>query len=170
MNHKIIIFFCILCFNFCAGFTNPPEVIQNAHSFSKGKKFRLEFTGFTLYNAEMLHIKKNLLEKGISEDEQSEELLEVILEEQEPFYSYNKLHVLNFFASLLTFGVIPYYNKTEHTIVYRLSEKGKRPKETVHHLVLDQWRGFLILPLSPFYWPSSSFEKTLLDSIQEFEK
>ncbi|TGN00557.1 hypothetical protein [Leptospira yasudae] len=170
MNQKIIIFFCIFSFNFCAGFTNPTEIVQNGNATPKDKKVRFEFTGFSLYNSEMLHIKKNLLEKGFQEDETADLLLEIILEEQKPFYSYRTIHVLNFFASLFTLGIVPYYNRTEHRIIYRISEKSKQPKESVHHLTLDQWRGILVLPLSPFFWPSSSFEKNLLNSIEEFEK
>ncbi|MBM9500012.1 hypothetical protein JWG44_07080 [Leptospira sp. 201903071] len=170
MKQKILILLGIVFLSSCIGIVNPPEIIRDSISIPKGKPLRLEFTGFTYYAAEMNHIKKNLQEKGYQENEKSEVLLEIILQEKEAEYEYRGLHFLNLITSLLTLGIFPYHIRSEHILMYRVSESGKPSKESVHELLLDQWRGWILIPFSPFYWPSSSFEKSLIHSLEEFEK
>ncbi|XDD50551.1 hypothetical protein AB3N59_01715 [Leptospira sp. WS92.C1] len=170
MKQKILILVCFLFLYNCIGIAKPPEVLKTFKSISKEKKLRFEFTGFGFYNSEIALIRKKILEKGYSEDDQSNVLLEIILEEQEHKYFHRGLHALNFILSLFTLGIFPYHVRTEHKITYRIFEKMKSPEETSHKLVLDQWRGILLIPFTPFFWPSSAFEKSLINSIDTLEK
>ncbi|PJZ53644.1 hypothetical protein [Leptospira adleri] len=170
MKQKTITILIVAFLSSCIGIVNPPEIIRDSISIPKGKPLRLEFTGFAFYVSEMNHIKKNLQEKGYREDPQSDVLLEIILQEKEAEYEYRGLHFLNLLTSFLTLGVVPFHIRSEHILTYRISESGKPPKESVHELLLDQWRGWILIPFSPFYWPSTSFEKSLINSLEEFEK
>ncbi|TGK15402.1 hypothetical protein [Leptospira stimsonii] len=170
MKRKIILFTAVLFISSCIGIVRPPSIIRDSISIPRGKPLRLEFTGFTFYTSEMNHIKKNLQEKGYREDERSDILLEIILQEKEAEYEYRGFHFLNLIASFLTLGIVPFHIKSEHILTYRIFESGNTPKESVHELLLDQWSGWVLIPFSPFYWPSTSFEKSLINSLEEFEK
>ena len=148
----------------CAGIYNEPIFMNKQRNNSISKNIRLEFTGFYFYEKELNLLKRDILNSGLREDSNSPVLLEVILEEKEVTYKYSFLHSVNFIASLFTAGIIPYYTITKHQITYRFSEGKKELNNTKLELELDQLRGLSLLPITPFFWPSSAFDKSILDS------
>lgn len=163
-----ILFLILLGFLFnlvnCAGIYNEPVFINKQKTNSISKNIRLEFTGFYFYEKELNLLKTEILNSGLREDSNSPVLLEVILEEKEVTYKYSFLHSINLIASLFTAGIIPYYTITKHKITYRFSEGKKELNNTRLELELDQLRGLSLLPITPFFWPSSAFDKSILDS------
>lgn len=148
----------------CAGIYNEPVFINKQRTNSISKNIRLEFTGFYFYEKELNLLKTEILNAGLKEDSNSPVLLEVILEEKEVTYKYSFLHSVNFIASLFTAGIIPYYTITKHQITYRFSESKKELYNSKLVLELDQLRGLSLLPFIPFFWPSSAFDKSIIES------
>ncbi|HMV41257.1 MAG TPA: hypothetical protein PK079_05230 [Leptospiraceae bacterium] len=159
-------FYLVLMIHFigCAGFYNQPQMYEKQNPNLTSKSIRLEFTGFYFYEKEKKLLKKEILESGFMEDSNSSLLLEVILEEREHTYSHRFLHFTNMVASLFTLGIIPFYTITEHSITYRYFEGKKEIAKTKQILRLDQFRGLSMLPLTFFFWPSSAFDRSILDS------
>lgn len=166
MNKMLFLILLGFLFNLvnCAGIYNEPVFINKPSNQSISKNIRLEFTGFYFYEKELNLLKTEILNSGLREDSSSPVLLEVILEEKEVTYKYSFLHFVNSIASLFTAGIIPYYTITKHQITYRFSEGKKELNNTKLELELDQLRGLSLLPITPFFWPSSAFDKSILDS------
>ena len=145
----------------CAAFPGKTrsEVTENS-LFILPVKFH--FTGFSFFEGERQAIEQKILDSGYKEDKNSHTLLEVILEEQTPDYPYPKLHFANLFLSLFSATIIPYHIVTNHRLVYRFREDGKIVNEIEHRLTLHQYRGILVLLISPFYWPSTVFRENIL--------
>ena len=166
MNKKIFLSLIGFLFNLinCAGIYNEPVFINKQKTNSIQKNIRLEFTGFYFYEKELNLLKSEILNSGFTNNQSSPFLLEVILEEKEYSYKYKSLHFVNLIASLFTAGIIPYYTITKHEITYRVSEGKKEIGSSKLVLELDQLRGLSLLPITPFFWPSSAFDKSILDS------
>lgn len=165
MNRFWIIIFISFVFYFnCAGFYNKPQNIENTIQKNISKPVRIEFTGFGFYEKELKLLKREILNSGVQESASSPMLLEILLEEKEVTYKYEFLHTLNMIASLLSGSIIPYYTVTQHTITYRFSENNSSLGSYSELLELDQLRGISLLPITYFFWPSSAFDKSILDS------
>ncbi len=166
MNKFRIIFYSLLFLPIlqCAGIYNKPFLVKKQSVEPIPKNIRLEFTGFYFYNKELQLLESQILQTGFVETPSSPLLLEVILEEKEVNYKYRFLHAANFVASLFTIGVIPYYTITQHKITYRFSENAKLLGSSTQILELDQLRGLSMLPVTYFFWPSTAFDKSILDS------
>ncbi|MDV6234324.1 hypothetical protein CH379_001600 [Leptospira ellisii] len=161
---------CVFFVFGCAAFVNDPEIREKSGTLPPRGKFRIEFTGFKYYKNEMQFLRVELWKKGYEEDPRSDSVLEIVLEESEPEYTYPRLHRLNFFLTLFTLGILPYHINSDHRVVYRFLNKTGIEYETTHGLSLDQWRGILTIPIMPSFWPSSSFEKSLSRSLDLLEK
>ena len=131
------------------------------------KKINLVFTGFHYYLEQQTHIESKLLSNGYVLDKESNFLMEIILEEISPIYSYPKIHFLNLIGSILTGTIIPYHNISNHKMTVRIRDLGELAYEHTQIISLHQYRGVLLIPLTPFYWPSSVFNDSLL---MEFDK
>lgn len=144
----------------CAGFSNPVRQATPPDSSFPPTPVRLHFTGFGFYEKEKLKLRETILQSGYTEDPNADSLLEVKLEEIEHYYENINLHRLNFVLSLVSVSLIPYRIDTDHKITYRYA-KEKVIKESEYQLHLSQYRGILILFLSPFYWPSRAFYQNI---------
>jgi outer membrane receptor for Fe3+-dicitrate len=165
--NKVRISFTLATFIFflnCAGIYNKPILIEKKSIPVISKNIRFEFTGFYFYNKELQLLKKEILQTGFVETPNSPLLLEVLLEEKEVDYKHELLHAGNFVVSLFTVGIIPYYTITQHKITYRFSENAKLLGSSTQILELDQLRGLSMLPITYFFWPSTAFDKSILDS------
>ena len=154
----------ILLFFQCAGFYNKPEKLENTVQKNFSTSVRIEFTGFGFYEKELNLLKAEILKSGFKENNNSPLLLEILLEEKEVTYNYKFLHVLNMVTSIFSASLIPYYTITQHKITYRFSENNKSLGSYSLILKLDQLRGLSVLPLTYFFWPSSAFDQSILDS------
>ncbi|TGN06909.1 hypothetical protein [Leptospira ilyithenensis] len=144
----------------CAGFSNPVISTTRSDSFFVPSLVRLHFTGFGFYEKERLKLRETILKSGYKEDPDADLLLEVKLEEVGHHYKDINLHRLNFVMTLITASLIPYQIYTNHKITYRYA-KEKVIKESEYLVRLSQYRGILILFLSPFYWPSEAFYQNI---------
>ncbi|MCB1179760.1 MAG: hypothetical protein KDK36_19440 [Leptospiraceae bacterium] len=159
--------------NACIGkFSKWKEVYKGCKIdyYNLENKLRIEFTGFKFYKKEKELLIGEIIKSKIKIDKNSPVVLEIILEEKDPEYTYLSLHVINIFATLFSLGLIPIYTITEHSITYRFVKGDEILGEEIRELKLNQFRGWLILPLSPFYWPSREFEKSILQSWKNLEE
>ncbi|MDZ4725443.1 MAG: hypothetical protein SH817_04760 [Leptospira sp.] len=131
------------------------------------KKINLVFTGFHYYLEQQTLIESKLLSNGYVLDKESNLLIEIILEDISPIYSYPKLHFLNLIGSILTATMLPYHNISNHKLKVRIRDLGEIVYENNRIISLHQYRGILLIPLTPFYWPSFVFNDSLL---MEFDK
>jgi hypothetical protein len=145
----------------CAAFRDDTKVISTEGAI-KPASIRLVFTGFSFYENEKEALRKAILDSGFRESDDSTLLLEIILEEQKPDYPNRKLHFANLLASFFTATIFPYHIITDHRILYRLKEKGVFLGEYENRMRLHQYRGILVMFLSPFYWPSTKFRENTL--------
>ncbi len=168
MYFRIAFLIANILFLRCAGFSNPVILVNPSDSSFSPSHVRLQFTGFGFYEKEKLKLRELILKSGYKEDSDADLLLEVKLEEVRHLYKNTNLHRLNFVMTLITASLIPYQIYTDHKITYRYA-KEKVIKESEYQLRLSQYRGILLLFLSPFYWPSRAFYQNIEETWkQEF--
>ncbi|TGK32708.1 hypothetical protein EHQ12_12265 [Leptospira gomenensis] len=170
LKSRLLWIICVSLLFGCAAFVNSPETREKSGSIPPKGKFRIEFTGFEYYKNEMQLLRIGLWKKGYEEDPRSDSVLEIVLEELQPEYAYPMIHRLNFFLTLFTLGIAPYHVRSDHRIVYRFFTENGILHESIYDLSLDQWRGWLTIPIMPVFWPSSSFEKSVLHSLDLLEE
>ncbi|WP_411821563.1 hypothetical protein [Leptospira sp. 'Mane'] len=156
--------FCMILLVFfafgCAGFSHPAILNTPLAHPMIPSSVRIQFTGFGFYEKEKQMLRESILESGYKEEINADLLLEIKLEEVEHHYEKTNLHRLNFVFSLVSATIIPYQIYTDHKITYRYA-KEKVIKESEYGLRLSQYRGILVLLISPFYWPSSGFYQSI---------
>ena len=149
----------------CVGY--PGKVSRSERSGGvEDKSIDIVFTGFSKYQSESKLIAESLQEMGYRFDAASPLLLEVILEEADPYYNHKILHFVNLISSLVSLTTIPYHVRTEHTLTFRFRNKGIVSGELVLRTVFHQWRGVLLIPVTYFFWPSSEFGAYLQETVK----
>ncbi|WCL49745.1 hypothetical protein [Leptospira sp. GIMC2001] len=158
-----LIFLISLCFSFmsCIAYSNPELINLKISTPSIQRPFQIDWIGFAKYPKEKELLKQTFVEMGITESKQSIEILEIMLEEREVFYDYPALHFGNFVLSFISGTAIPFHTITEHSVSIRVRGLNGIKFESESVLVLNQWRGILLVPLTPFFWPSLEFKRIL---------
>jgi len=161
-----IIFLFLLLSNCIASSIRKLE-FQKGENLNMQNRFAIHWIGFHNYKAEKKIIEYKLQSMGIEENPQAPFVLEIILEEQNALYNHKLLHFLNFWATLFSGSLIPYYTRTDHIVRIHIRSNVQIQFQSDTKLGLDQWRGILLLPFMPFYWPSSEFNSNLTGAIEE---
>ncbi|EPG75233.1 hypothetical protein LEP1GSC058_1962 [Leptospira fainei serovar Hurstbridge str. BUT 6] len=161
---KFILCIALFASNSCVGFRSNPEVEKNPIEGTMVRSAKLEFTGFTHYDSEKELLLNEMIESGIRSDDLSENTIEIILEEKPPIYKSAGLHFNNLIFSVLTLSLIPYHTNANHRISYRIYSNQSLISESEYRLELSQYRGLLMIFLSPFFWPSVAFHGSIRES------
>ncbi|EQA43502.1 hypothetical protein LEP1GSC050_1724 [Leptospira broomii serovar Hurstbridge str. 5399] len=161
---KFILCAALLASYSCIGFQSDPTVAKSPAAGNMIRNARLEFTGFTHYDSEKELLLNEIVLSGIRSDDLSKNTIEIILEEKPPIYKSPGLHFNNLIFSVLSLSLIPYHTNTHHRISYRIYSEHSLISESEYRLELSQFRGLLVIFLSPFFWPSTAFDKSIKES------
>ena len=166
-NRIILIVICIFSCYQCIAFQDRKLIDQeDGHKFGKNA-VSIHWLGFHKYLEEQNLIEKQLQTQEIRIDKKSSIVMEIILEEKKVIYPSSSLHGLNFLATVFSGSLIPYYTKTNHNLIIRFRNESGVFYQSVQELTLHQWRGILLIPAMPFFWPSTIFQKNISQALEE---
>jgi len=151
----------------CIAFQDRKLIDQEGgHKFGKNA-VSIHWLGFHKYLEEQNIIEKQLQTQEIRIDKKSSIVMEIILEEKKVIYPSSSLHGLNFLATVFSGSLMPYYTKTNHNLIIRFRNESGVVYQSVQELTLHQWRGILLIPAMPFFWPSTIFQKNISQALEE---
>lgn len=158
MFSKRFYFYLFLILNIsCASFSHKIVSTNRGNIPFQNESVRLLFTGFYRYEKEQKKIEGILIQSGFTHSEISQKTIEIILQQKETEYPYPTFHKINWLFTLLSAGMFPYHIRSENTVTFRYSDSDKIVREVTYDLKMDQIRGILLFPFTPFFWPGAVF-------------
>ncbi|MCZ8344144.1 MAG: hypothetical protein O9301_14010 [Leptospira sp.] len=165
MYFRIVVFLLTLSSISCVAVSHRVLTSDRGSSLFKKESVHFIFTGFYRYEKEKQSIQQKLIEQGFTELNDSDKVVEIILQKKETEYPSDILHSVNWFLTFFSAGMFPYQIQSENTLTFRYVEKGQLLREITYNLRMDQYRGILIAPFTPFYWPNDVFRKQIHETI-----
>lgn len=165
----IIAILTFILFSNCAGFRGKTKTINESEKLSI-VPLKIQYTGFRFFEKEKEVLHQKIISSGFQEEPLSKFLLEIILEEKPSFKKNQIFQFSNFLITFFSGSIIPYHITTTHRIKFRIREEGKNISEWEFETNLHQYRGILMIFLSPFYWPSKEFRGILLETWSKIKK
>lgn len=92
--------------------------------------------------------------------------LEVVLEESET--TPGGLRLLNFFATIASGTLVPFYNQVNYRLTYRHFRGGVLRSACRYELRNNEFLSVLAIPLAPFYWSTSVLAETLERTVDAY--
>ncbi|MCE9499115.1 MAG: hypothetical protein K8R21_01150 [Leptospira sp.] len=166
-NNSMLCFFVSqIFFLSCASI----HIESNESGFQKKERFSnsyaVRFSGWKYQADTMKSVNEILLKNGIEIDFKSENSIEIVLEELNS--GSGALRTLNAIATILSRTIIPFYNRVDYRITYRIFIKEKLYSTCAYELTNREFFGILLLPLTPFLWPPSRQSDLILESVQKY--
>lgn len=165
MYFRLAFLFFILNIISCAAISHRVLTSDRGSAPFRNESVQFVFTGFYRYEKERESILQKLAQQGFTEANTSDKVVEIILQKKETEYPSDLLHSLNWFLTFFTAGMFPYQIQSENTITFRYTEKNRLLREITYNLRMDQYRGILIIPFTPFFWPNDVFRKQIQETI-----
>lgn len=166
--NQILSIFLILWAQACSSFRNTPQMIRKQPVRETVDSVRLHMVGWNFYGQHGDSMRKSILASGLRQDKESKYLLEVRLIEKERLYL--DYHFFNVLAFIYTAGLIPIYDGINHRLEFRLYKEQKRLSICSLQLVNHQLTGIILLPLTPFFYPSSQQRELFKQSFLRYRR
>ncbi|MEM7180165.1 MAG: hypothetical protein AAF518_04590 [Spirochaetota bacterium] len=121
--------------------------------YEKPSTARIDFIGWEYYEKHKQALKRHIARSGLVTQDASPFLLEIRLVEKERYHLDYRFW--NIIAFIYTSGLIPLYDGINHRLEFRLYKGVREEAICTYRLSNDQFSGILLLPLTPFFYPSS---------------
>jgi hypothetical protein len=146
----------------CASLSSDIQKVKHNSINKNSKSFQFRVIASEDHKELIGNVKEELIKKGLVIDSNSKFILELVIEEMDS--GSGLLRFVNVLLTMATRTFIPYYNRVDYKLTYRVYELNELKSSSVFHLSNKEFFGILLLPLSPFLWPRTTEEKLFLES------